>query len=154
METHIPLIDLQLDHLTAKTQSRLQSADHFPVIRQACATIQQRLARGQGRRQRAPKTPGQKREAWLCQWTGTEDRQPIGTWTATLLQKWKERWASQPPPKHQGAANNPLDKGILKIHKTLKKAESLMLIQICTSFIRLALFLYKIRVLGVELAMC
>src|SRR5438876_616082 len=78
VETHIPLIDLQLDYLTAKAHSRLQNDGHLPAIRRACTTIQQRLARGQGRRRRAPKTPGQLRDAWLCQWTGTENGEPIG----------------------------------------------------------------------------
>jgi hypothetical protein len=154
VETHIPPIDLQLDYLTAKAQSRLQNDGHLPAIRRACATIQQRLARGRGRRRRAPKTPGQMREAWLRQWTGTENGEPIGTWKATLLRKWKERWASQPPPKYQGAANDPPDKEILKIHKNLKKAESSILIQIRTNCIGLSPFLYKKRVPGIESATC
>jgi hypothetical protein len=154
VETHIPPIDLQLDYLNAKAQSRLEDAGHSLAIRQACATIRQRLARGRGRRRRAPKTPGQKREAWLRQWTGTENGQPIGTWKAILLQKWKERWASQPPPKHQGATYDPPDKRTLEIHKNLKKAESSILIQIRTGCIGLSPFLYKMKVPGVESATC
>jgi hypothetical protein len=157
-ETFVPPIDIQLDYIVARFQSRLQNSGQLLAIRQACAIIKDKLKKRRGRRKSPSATPGQRREAWFKQWTdGNTRRQQQETtgldWKKIQLYHWKERW-KQGQARHQGAADDSPAESILKLHAELRKAESSTLIQIRTACIGLAAFLRRMRVPGIDTSRC
>jgi hypothetical protein len=118
-------------------------------------------------RGRATDTLATVQKQWVEKWIG----QPIEQWDERerqkVLEDWTTRWkndrkraerAPQPgtdPGGHKAVPEDtPPDKGVLKLHARLRKAESSMLVQARIGHIGLAKFLYNRKVLGILPAQC
>jgi hypothetical protein len=112
-------------------------------------------------------TPGTTRKAWVEQWI----ERPIEQWDERekpkILADWIARWTEEqrkrerivrpgtdPGCRQLVPEDTPPDKRVLKLHSTLQKAESSVLVQVRTGRIGLAKYLYSRHVPGVLSAQC
>lgn len=157
-EAYIPPLDIWLDGIKARFQERIENSAIGQQIRNACESIKRKLKKRRRRRNGPePATPGQKRGEWAKSWKQNRSIKQA------VSKHWQERWKSQQRDRLINAtlrrrgrikSEKPPDSRVLKLHKTLKKAESTMLIQLRTECIGLKGFLYRRRVPGVESALC
>jgi hypothetical protein len=82
-------------------------------------------------------------EDWTARWTRDQKR------TERVVRPGTDPMGRQTVPE-----DTPSNKGALKLHSRLRKAESLVLVQARTGRIRLARFLYNHKVPGIEVAQC
>jgi hypothetical protein len=158
-EAYVPPLDLWLDSIVAGFQERLDNSPVGQLVRNSCAAIQRKLRqRGKRRSSPFPKTPGQERNNWAKEWKGTSR-----TTKDALRIHWRTRWQQQQEarlrnstPANHGRIQSepPPDPKVLKLHKTLRKAESSLLIQLRTECIGLKGFLFRRKVPGIESAQC
>lgn len=147
-ETFIPPIDLYLDSRIAAFQRRLQASPTYDQIQKACQAIARRLKL---RKPRTTQTQGQRR----AEWTVNRDTE-LGEDTPEvkkILQTWTNRWQAIPRTEWD-QIHRPPDKGILKLHSKLRKAESTILIHMRTGRTGLAHFLHKAKVPGWDSGVC
>jgi hypothetical protein len=127
-------------------------------------------------------TPGVNRKTWTEQWTGKRTGEWDERQEKLVLRDWQERWQAENrrigrdarwstgredteeapgrswPHTAQFFAGPGMDlgpnKGILKLHTKLRKAESAIIVQARTGCIGLTKFLYSHNVPGFESAQC
>ena len=169
-ESYVPPLDIWLNGQVARFQARLERSGLAQKIREACSTIRTRMLRRTNRlasNERHIDTPGAIRRLWVDKWTGM----PLDQWDRQekklVLRDWEKRWHAENKRLGRvvrpniGAGNRTTisedtspTKQVLQLHKSLRKAESALLVQVRTKRIGLAQFLYNRRVPNVVTAKC
>ena len=151
-EAYVPQLDLWLNGRIARFQTRLERSDLARQIRDACVAIRAQL-RTRGRRWgRAPGNPASTRKQWVGKWIRQRVVRRAGETKGTRgLDSEMDgrpkverviRPGTGPGGRQAVPEDAPPNKGVLRLHAGLRKAESSVLVRARTGRIGLARFLY------------
>ena len=124
-ETYTPPLDLYLDGRLAAFRDRLANSQVGQSIQQASKAIQKRLRNKKGRRRGHRPIPGQTKDEWAR--TRALD---LGKSTEKerVTEAWTRRWQASTKPDAWDRILRSPDQEIIKLHSSLRKAESLALV--------------------------
>ena len=141
-EVYTPPLKVYLDSKIAGFHRCHRNSGMKKVVTKACRKIHQQL---NIRQPQTALTAGEKQTRWADQWFmppgGTSEISP----QQAVQHWWKERWGRKSYQWGLVGVGTPCRK-VLKTHKDLRKAESVVLTQIRTGWIDLAAFLNKMQV--------
>ena len=168
-EVNIMPLTMHMQQLKTNFQARMRNTVGADELRKAKEKIKQRLAGKQGRPRKYKSTPGEISVEQLNTMLASQTISAVNdtpTDNLRAMQKaikknyhqiWKIAWTkhcSQHSRNPTAIRTMNADKGSLRLHKGLSKAESALAIQVRTEVIGLANFLYKRRVPSVMSPAC
>ena len=135
-------------------------------IQDSCYSIQLTIQEADGIHSYRPltltTTAGTKSRQWALNWLGGSFDDCRGRIKTLVLQDWTDYWRDRLPQTHSPwqmglqsniPANTQPTVKVLQLHRTLKKAESSILIHMRTRCIGLKKFLFECRVPGIDSSM-
>ncbi len=166
-ESYVPPLHLWLNGKIALFRARIEASGIRAQIKDACYTIQLTIQAADGIRSYRPLAPiataGTNSRQWALNWLGGSFEGCEGKIKKLVLQDWTDYWREgsqqthspwQLGPQSNIPANTRPTAKVLQLHRTLKKAESSILIQMRTRCIGLKKFLFECRIPDIDSPMC
>ena len=166
IEAFCPPLDLYFDKRLADFESRLEKTGMRQKIISACAVIAIAL-RNRRHRPCPTKSFDHSRwaKSWIQRWAPNEitENNPEKPSTVALKRAWEARWNLKPRRPQSDPQSRASDlaagqafnqEGLLALHKGLKKAQSLALVQARTGKIGLQAYLFHRHILKADTDQC